>query len=67
MTRIITAIYEERDGWEMTAQLIDGILYLEDYVSPDELTKKSKEDLNRKLQTYYGCRSINSRSSFPQR
>ncbi|KZP00365.1 RAI1-domain-containing protein [Calocera viscosa TUFC12733] len=30
MTRILTALYEERDPWEMNAMLVDGTMYLED-------------------------------------
>ncbi|EJU05097.1 RAI1-domain-containing protein [Dacryopinax primogenitus] len=30
MTRIVTALYERRDSWEMNAMLVDGTVYLED-------------------------------------
>jgi len=56
MTRILTALYEERDPWEMNAMLVDGTLYLEDnkghsYLSESVVPPKSKKipETQRKL------------------
>jgi RAT1-interacting protein len=38
--RILTAPYEERDGWELNVMNVNGTLYLEEYVSDARLLEK---------------------------
>ncbi|KAH9915689.1 RAI1 like PD-XK nuclease-domain-containing protein [Fomitopsis serialis] len=54
MTKILTAPYEERDGWEMNVMDVGGTLYLEEHLSDAKL--KDKEDMtpHHRLQSYYG-------------
>lgn len=52
-TKLLTAIYEEREGFEMDAMMIDGCLYLEEYKSPQK--RKKVMDSTLRLQSYYGC------------
>ncbi|THH03676.1 hypothetical protein EW146_g10366 [Bondarzewia mesenterica] len=39
MTKILTAPYEERDGWELNVMLVDGTLYLEEHSSNAQLER----------------------------
>ncbi|TFK49688.1 RAI1-domain-containing protein [Heliocybe sulcata] len=54
MTKILTAPYEERDGWDLSVMYLNGTLYLEEHSSEERL--KQKEDMNprQRTQTYYG-------------
>ena len=38
--RILTAPYEDRDGWEMNVMLLSGTLYLEEHSSEAVLHRK---------------------------
>jgi len=52
-TKLLTAVYEEREGFEMNAMMVDGCLYLEEYKSPQKRNKIM--DSTHRLQSYYGC------------
>jgi hypothetical protein len=39
-SRLLTAAYNDRDGWEMNAMALDGNVYLEDSVSPDAVERR---------------------------
>ncbi|KAK7016290.1 RAI1 domain-containing protein [Favolaschia claudopus] len=54
LTRIMTAPYEERDGWDMNVMCVDGVLYFEEHL--DEAKLRAKNDLapRQRLNTYYG-------------
>lgn len=51
-TKLLTAVYEEREGFEMNAMMVDGCLYLEEYKSPQKRNKVM--DSTHRLQSYYG-------------
>jgi RAT1-interacting protein len=38
--RILTAPYEERDGWEMNVMCVNGTMYFEDHISETKLAEK---------------------------
>jgi RAT1-interacting protein len=38
--RILTAPYEERDGWEMNIMCVDGVLYFEEHLDEARLREK---------------------------
>lgn len=40
MCRILTAPYEERDGWELNVMNVNGTLYFEEYVSDARAQEK---------------------------
>ena len=40
-SRILTAPYEERDGWELNVMRINNLLYLEEHLSDKRLAEKS--------------------------
>ncbi|TDL20754.1 RAI1-domain-containing protein [Rickenella mellea] len=54
VTKILTAPYEERDGWELNVMSVNGTIYLEEHLSEEKL--KEKEDMapRQRLQSYYG-------------
>ena len=52
LTKIMTCIYEETEGWEMNAMMLDGCLYLEENKSP--LKKKARQEGQQLVQTYFG-------------
>ncbi|OCH88558.1 RAI1-domain-containing protein [Obba rivulosa] len=54
MTKILTAPYEDRDGWEMNVMQVDGTLYLEEHVSDAKLIEKEDMKPHHRLQSYYG-------------
>ncbi|TFK40441.1 RAI1 like PD-XK nuclease-domain-containing protein [Crucibulum laeve] len=54
MTRILTAPYEDRDGWEMNVMLVNGTLYFEEHLSDEKLKDKNNMAPRQRLQTYYG-------------
>lgn len=41
-TRMCTALYEQRDGWEMNAMLVQGTMYIEEHLSPQMLVEKAQ-------------------------
>ena len=38
--RILTAPYEEREGWQLNVMCVNGTLYLEDHISDAKLLRK---------------------------
>ncbi|EKM78837.1 hypothetical protein AGABI1DRAFT_121236 [Agaricus bisporus var. burnettii JB137-S8] len=54
MTKILTAPYEERDGWELNVMNVDGTLYFEEYVSEARAVEKQNMNPRQSMQTYYG-------------
>lgn len=38
--RILTAPYEERDGWELNIMFVNGVLYLEEHLTEARLQEK---------------------------
>ncbi|KAH7920240.1 RAI1-domain-containing protein [Leucogyrophana mollusca] len=54
MTKILTAPYEERDGWEMNVMALDGTLYFEEHLSEARLKEKNDMEPRHRLQSYYG-------------
>ena len=39
--RILTAPYEDRDGWELNVMCIDDMLYFEEHISDQKLRERS--------------------------
>ncbi|KAF5326772.1 hypothetical protein D9619_004479 [Psilocybe cf. subviscida] len=54
ITKILTAPYEERDGWELNAMLVNGTLYLEEHLTEAKLKDKNNMDARNHKQSYYG-------------
>ncbi|TCD63733.1 Protein rai1 [Steccherinum ochraceum] len=54
MTKILTAPYEERDGWDLNVMLVNGTLYFEEHSSDARLVDRNNLPPNQRLQTYYG-------------
>ncbi|KAG9025657.1 decapping endonuclease targeting mRNA [Tulasnella sp. JGI-2019a] len=54
MTKIITAPYESRDGWELNVMLLGGTLYLEEHVNDNKLSEKETMEPRHRLMSYYG-------------
>ncbi|WWC63877.1 uncharacterized protein I303_106482 [Kwoniella dejecticola CBS 10117] len=54
ITRIMTAPYEDREGWEMTAIALDGSVYVELHDPPDVRAKRRKQQSTWAWQTYMG-------------
>lgn len=38
--RVLTAPYEERDGWELNIMCVNGVLYLEEHLTEARLQEK---------------------------
>ncbi|ORX39312.1 RAI1 like PD-XK nuclease-domain-containing protein [Kockovaella imperatae] len=64
ITRIMTAPFEERDGWEMTAIPLGGSIYVELHDPPDVRQRRRKEQSSWAWQSYMGY-SFESFSTFP--
>ncbi|ESK95351.1 protein rai1 [Moniliophthora roreri MCA 2997] len=54
ITRIMTAPYEERDGWEMNVMVMDGTMYLEEHLTDDKLHEKNNVEERHRRAMYYG-------------
>jgi len=54
MTKIITAPYEDRDGWELNIMHKNGTLYFEEFISDSRLKEKDDMTPQQRVQTYYG-------------
>ncbi|TXT14860.1 uncharacterized protein COLE_01053 [Cutaneotrichosporon oleaginosum] len=56
MTRIMTAPFEDREGWEMSALALDGSVYLEQYENKDNVqySYRAKDNAQWELQSYMG-------------
>ncbi|KAH9942732.1 RAI1-domain-containing protein [Amylocystis lapponica] len=68
ITKLLTAPYEERDGWEMNVMMEGGTLYLEEHLSEARLAEKNDMTPHHRTRTYYGyafeswCTSSNPHS-----
>ncbi|KAF7424472.1 decapping endonuclease targeting mRNA [Pleurotus ostreatus] len=54
MTKILTAPYEERDGWELNVMLVNGTMYFEEYLAEEKLQSKNDIEPRHRIQMYYG-------------
>ncbi|KAF8953714.1 hypothetical protein BDZ97DRAFT_1908669 [Flammula alnicola] len=54
MTKILTAPYENRDGWELNMMFVNGTLYFEEHLTEERLKEKNNMDPRQRSQTYYG-------------
>lgn len=54
MTKILTAPYEDRDGWELNMMHKNGTLYFEEFISDSRLKEKDDMKPHQRVQTYYG-------------
>ncbi|KAF8972217.1 RAI1-domain-containing protein [Flammula alnicola] len=54
MTKILTAPYENRDGWELNVMFVNGTLYFEEHLTEERLKEKNDMDPRQRSQTYYG-------------
>ena len=41
LTRILTAVYEDKEGWDLNVMYVNGTLYLEEHLSEARLKEKS--------------------------
>ncbi|KAF8582448.1 RAI1-domain-containing protein [Ramaria rubella] len=54
ITKILTAPYEDCDGWDLNVMCVDETLYLEEHLSEEKLREKSNLTGKHRLMTYYG-------------
>ncbi|KAJ7455291.1 RAI1 like PD-XK nuclease-domain-containing protein [Mycena galericulata] len=54
ITRILTAPYEEREGWDLNVMCVDGVLYFEEHLSEARLLEKNDIEPRHRRQTYFG-------------
>ncbi|ORY24230.1 RAI1 like PD-XK nuclease-domain-containing protein [Naematelia encephala] len=54
ITRIMTAPFEDREGWEMTAIALDGSIYIELHDPPEIRAKRRKDQSSWAWQSYMG-------------
>ncbi|KAG2018182.1 hypothetical protein CC2G_007632 [Coprinopsis cinerea AmutBmut pab1-1] len=54
MTKILTAPYEDRDGWDLNVMFVNGVLYFEEHLTEKKLQEKNNMQPRQRLQTYYG-------------
>ncbi|KAG9017208.1 decapping endonuclease targeting mRNA [Tulasnella sp. 427] len=54
MTKIITAPYETREGWDLNAMFVNGCLYLEEHTTDAKLREKENMTPQHRLNSYYG-------------
>ncbi|KAJ7067093.1 RAI1-domain-containing protein [Mycena amicta] len=54
LTRILTAPYEEREGWDLNVMCVQGVLYLEEHRSEALLREKNDLAPRQRKQTYFG-------------
>ncbi|WVW79529.1 hypothetical protein I302_101498 [Kwoniella bestiolae CBS 10118] len=54
ITRIMTAPYEDREGWEMTAIALDGSVYVELHDPPEVRAKRRNQQASWAKQSYMG-------------
>ena len=59
-TKLMSALYEDREGWQMQAMVLDGVLYLEEYREPAARAARAASNVQSRPQTYvgYAMRSI---------
>ncbi|KAJ6513060.1 RAI1-domain-containing protein [Mycena sanguinolenta] len=71
LTRILTAPYEERDGWDMNVMRVNDVLYFEEHLTEEKLREKDDIPPRQRVQTYMGyafesyCTSATPSSSNP--
>ena len=53
-TKFMSALYEDREGWEIQAMVLDGVLYLEEYREPAARTARAASNVQSRPQTYVG-------------
>ncbi|KAJ3516880.1 hypothetical protein NLJ89_g859 [Agrocybe chaxingu] len=54
MTKILTAPYENREGWDLNVMYHNGTLYFEEHASEERLNEKNNMNARQRSQTYYG-------------
>jgi len=54
-TKLMSALYEDREGWEMQAMVLDGVLYLEEYREPTARAARAASNVQSRPQSYVGC------------
>ncbi|KAJ6623977.1 RAI1 like PD-XK nuclease-domain-containing protein, partial [Mycena sp. CBHHK59/15] len=54
MTKILTAPYEEREGWELNVMCVRGTLYFEEHLSEERLQEKNDIEPRHRQQMYFG-------------
>ncbi|KZT41813.1 RAI1-domain-containing protein [Sistotremastrum suecicum HHB10207 ss-3] len=54
MTKIFTAPYEQREGWDLNVMCVNGTIYLEEHVSDRQLDLKQDLAPDHLRMTYYG-------------
>ncbi|KAJ3935618.1 MAG: RAI1-domain-containing protein [Lentinula lateritia] len=54
VTRLLTAPYEDREGWEMNVMLINGTLYLEEHRTESQIMEKNNIKPQHRKMMYYG-------------
>jgi len=54
ITKILTAPYEDRDGWELNVMFIRGTLYFEEFIDDARLKEKDDMTPHHRMQTYHG-------------
>lgn len=52
--RLLTAAYETRDGWQMTVQVFNGDVYLEEYQESEIRRQQIADQTPMNKQTYFG-------------
>ena len=57
-TKLMTALYETREGWEMQAMVLDGVLYLEEYRDPTARVARAEDMKSSRAFSYVGCARI---------
>ena len=54
-TKLMSALYEDREGWEMQAMVLNGVLYLEEYREPAARAARAASNVQSRPQSYIGC------------
>ncbi|KAJ7450288.1 RAI1-domain-containing protein [Mycena galericulata] len=54
LTRILTAPYEEREGWELNVMCVGSVLYFEEHLDDARLREKNDIAPRDRQQTYFG-------------
>ncbi|KAJ7928857.1 RAI1-domain-containing protein [Mycena leptocephala] len=52
--RILTAPYEEREGWDLNVMCVGGVLYFEEHLDDARLREKNDIAPRHRQQTYFG-------------
>ncbi|KZT23079.1 RAI1-domain-containing protein [Neolentinus lepideus HHB14362 ss-1] len=54
ITKILTAPYQERDGWDLNVMYLNGTLYFEEHASEEQIKENENMNPRQRTQTYYG-------------